>query len=252
MTSHRSCNHPATSKARAACRAGRAQHVSTKTAANLGFVTPGDVTETPRHRARVQVTDDNYLDIARASAARHGIAWPSDEERAASLSKIWCTTCHLLHDLPSCASDVQSRRVPAPIAREVDPIAERKIASAREASLDLPTFTNARRLAADIPDGRYAVREQDEIKFYKIDKPSEGKWAGYVFLKIQASDAEFAIKSAARQMSVFAGILDAGVAESSRLYGVSLGACGVCGRTLTDAESIASGIGPVCARKQGW
>ena len=34
-------------------------------------------------------------------------------------------------------------------------------------------------------------------------------------------------------------------------YGLEIGACGRCGRTLTDEESRAAGIGPVCAQK-GW
>lgn len=37
-------------------------------------------------------------------------------------------------------------------------------------------------------------------------------------------------------------------AEFGKLYGV----CCICGRTLTNEESIAAGIGPVCSGKQGW
>lgn len=37
-------------------------------------------------------------------------------------------------------------------------------------------------------------------------------------------------------------------AEFGKLYGV----CCICGRTLTNEESIAAGIGPICAGKQGW
>jgi hypothetical protein len=32
-------------------------------------------------------------------------------------------------------------------------------------------------------------------------------------------------------------------------YGMLIGKCGVCGRTLTDEESRANGIGPVCAER---
>jgi hypothetical protein len=35
-------------------------------------------------------------------------------------------------------------------------------------------------------------------------------------------------------------------------YGKRFGKCSVCARTLTDAESIARGIGPVCATRFGW
>ena len=37
-------------------------------------------------------------------------------------------------------------------------------------------------------------------------------------------------------------------AEFGKLYGV----CMLCGRTLTNEESIERGIGPICAGKQGW
>lgn len=35
-------------------------------------------------------------------------------------------------------------------------------------------------------------------------------------------------------------------------YGKRFGKCAVCARTLTDADSIAQGIGPVCATRFGW
>lgn len=39
---------------------------------------------------------------------------------------------------------------------------------------------------------------------------------------------------------------------AAKLYGVETGRCGCCGRELTDPESIAAGIGPVCAGRFGW
>jgi hypothetical protein len=35
-------------------------------------------------------------------------------------------------------------------------------------------------------------------------------------------------------------------------YGQLTGQCGCCGRTLTDPDSIAAGIGPICAGNFGW
>lgn len=40
--------------------------------------------------------------------------------------------------------------------------------------------------------------------------------------------------------------------ELTVAYGQHTGSCGVCGRTLTDPESIARHIGPVCASRRGW
>jgi len=35
------------------------------------------------------------------------------------------------------------------------------------------------------------------------------------------------------------------------LEGRTIGRCRVCGRTLTDPESVALGIGPVCRQREG-
>ena len=37
-----------------------------------------------------------------------------------------------------------------------------------------------------------------------------------------------------------------------KAHGLASGQCGCCGRELTDPESIAAGIGPICARKAGF
>lgn len=42
---------------------------------------------------------------------------------------------------------------------------------------------------------------------------------------------------------------DAEVVDAARLFGQELGSCGRCGRSLTDDESRAVGIGPICRRK---
>lgn len=39
---------------------------------------------------------------------------------------------------------------------------------------------------------------------------------------------------------------------AAKLYGIQTGRCGCCGRELTDPESVAAGIGPVCAERYGW
>lgn len=36
--------------------------------------------------------------------------------------------------------------------------------------------------------------------------------------------------------------------EEAREFGVRFGVCCVCGKTLTDANSVAAGIGPICSR----
>jgi len=40
--------------------------------------------------------------------------------------------------------------------------------------------------------------------------------------------------------------------QAAIAYGKHFGCCAVCGRELTDADSIARGIGPICSDKYGW
>lgn len=40
--------------------------------------------------------------------------------------------------------------------------------------------------------------------------------------------------------------------EAAACYGHNIGKCGLCGRKLTNDESRARGIGPICATKAGW
>lgn len=40
--------------------------------------------------------------------------------------------------------------------------------------------------------------------------------------------------------------------QAAIAYGKQFGSCAVCGRELTDGDSISRGIGPICAEKYGW
>jgi len=103
-----------------------------------------------------------------------------------------------------------------------------------------------------VPEGRYALRDDDGVvRFYKVDRPTEGRWAGRVFVKQQASDDTYPVRGHAAQ-TVLSLIEKAGINESLTLYGMELGHCGHCGRTLTDEASRARGIGPICLEKLGY
>lgn len=106
--------------------------------------------------------------------------------------------------------------------------------------------------AVDVPAGRYAVATEDgatnALAFYKVDRPTEGRWAGYTFVKLIVSDGEQRLSRAASR-AVLAKIAEAGPAEASAAYGHEIGSCGVCGKVLTNDESRARGIGPVCAAR---
>ena len=98
---------------------------------------------------------------------------------------------------------------------------------------------------AKVPDGRYAVEIDGTTKFYRVNTPSQGKWKGYTFVEVQASDDLYPVRDRHARMAIFDRIGNDPKAASA-LYGQRIGRCGVCGRTLTDEESRALGIGPIC------
>lgn len=109
----------------------------------------------------------------------------------------------------------------------------------------------------EVPAGRYAVETNDgavnDLAFYKVDRPTEGRWSGYVFVKMivgGGNDVELGTGQSAK--AALRKIAAAGAEAAAARYGHELGECGMCGRTLTNDESRARGIGPVCATKAGW
>lgn len=109
--------------------------------------------------------------------------------------------------------------------------------------------------AATVPAGSYALETNDaaanRLAFYKVDRPDAGRWAGFVFVRHIVGDDEERL-SRRRGEAILRRIADVGAAEASAAYGREIGACGVCGRTLTNDASRAAGIGPVCAQGNNW
>lgn len=109
--------------------------------------------------------------------------------------------------------------------------------------------------AEQVPAGRYALptgaNAINQTAFYKVDRPTEGKWAGRVFVKLMLSDQEQRMSRATAE-GVLVKIHEYGAEKSMALYGHEFGHCGVCGRGLTNDESRERGIGPICAAKMGW
>lgn len=100
-----------------------------------------------------------------------------------------------------------------------------------------------------VPDGHYALVVEGVVKFYSVNTPTEGKWAGYTFVNAQASDDYHKMSHAASQRILAAIAVDP--LAAMKLYGIELGECGHCGRALTsDWRKV--GIGPICNKKMGW
>lgn len=121
-----------------------------------------------------------------------------------------------------------------------------------EALLNSPVKARTPDTATDDLDaGRYALPNANgELEFFKVDAPTDGKWVGWVFVKQQAGDNYYPVKGNRRGWVIDA--IKADPKAAMLLYGRELGVCGHCGRTLTDEQSRANGIGPVCAKGMGW
>jgi hypothetical protein len=125
-----------------------------------------------------------------------------------------------------------------------------KTASSTFGTADLPS-------AEIVPEGRYALMIEhsevgNDIAFYKVDRPTEGKWAGRVFVKLITGGGGEQRLSWAVTKNVLSRIAEEGAAVASARYGHELDHCGVCGRELTNKASRDRGIGPDCFAKMGW
>jgi hypothetical protein len=103
-----------------------------------------------------------------------------------------------------------------------------------------------------VREGRYAITENGHVAFYRVDKPTEGKWAGRTFVaKVIGGREDFSsrvkVYDSAERYRILAEIAK-DEDGALRQYGMLVGQCGHCGRVLTDEESRKAGIGPVCAR----
>lgn len=110
----------------------------------------------------------------------------------------------------------------------------------------------------NLPHMRYAIEVIDfehgpepVWKFYQIDKPQKGKWAGRTFVSVMASDDTYPVRKPQSILAIL-GAIAADPEKAASDFGHQIGRCGICHRTLTDPESIAHGIGPVCRAKAGW
>jgi hypothetical protein len=123
-----------------------------------------------------------------------------------------------------------------------------KIAELKVAAAAAPVVVPADGFA-DVPDGRYAVQDSGsgDWKFYRLTTGGpNSNYPGVRFLKVQASDDFHLIRNRTTRHAVLNSIRAMGVKESMIAYGQHIGACGRCGRTLTDEVSRSRGIGPDC------
>lgn len=115
-------------------------------------------------------------------------------------------------------------------------------AGVREASGMIETLKGMPRStpkAPEITEGMYVL----DGEIYKVQRAVHG--SGNLYAKhLTPSGFEYAAGVVRR----LAGARPLTI-EEAKAYGALYGTCAVCGRTLTDEDSIAAGIGPVCASK---
>jgi hypothetical protein len=137
-----------------------------------------------------------------------------------------------------------------------------KLASSEVAQASTPLAVDRSKFVdlTGLPAGWYAV----EKRRYRVKRPKQGSWTGWTFLDdgsaYGASEKYGRQKPESKILQITARNADL-VARDLRIilqspphvaaaqYGRITGSCGICGRVLEDPESVARGIGPVCASR---
>lgn len=100
-----------------------------------------------------------------------------------------------------------------------------------------------------VPAGRYAVESatgNNDLDFYRVDRPEEGKWAGHVFVKrVIGGRSDVRIRGA-EVRTVLERIDRDGWLNASIRYGKEIGKCARCHHSLTDQLSRDRGHGDEC------
>lgn len=115
---------------------------------------------------------------------------------------------------------------------------------------DCPAKTSSPAPSAlpDVPEGHYAYPSSgsNDLSFVRVDRPTEGRWAGRVFVKQVIGGHPDQPVARANVASVLASIVEFGVDLAAQTYGQEIGRCYRCNRHLTDETSRQLGIGPDC------
>lgn len=152
-----------------------------------------------------------------------------------------------------------TKKVGDPVERVVGEVVKTKAGYDYATIVEVPRTVTAKVTAeveppaVAIPDGRYAVYNDDQsvndIAFYEVENVTKtGKWEGWTFVRQIVGGDEQRL-SQKQGKAILAKIAAAGVVESFQLYGRSTQKCGVCNTNLTNKESREYGIGPICREK---
>ena len=103
-----------------------------------------------------------------------------------------------------------------------------------------------------LPEGRYGIPGGDTRLKVRIDRPSEGRWEGWIFVKDAAAYGEGQRYGSQKPGAAYRGKIEealrailADPKAALLRYAELTDNCGICGRKLEDEESVKRGIGPV-------
>lgn len=141
-----------------------------------------------------------------------------------------------------CSPKISKTAASASIKKLLDPRSE----------IDAPKIATSVQVQTkvELEDGMYRVALDDshEMKIYKVQHAVHGSGRQYAKVLVQYDDDSWGFEIARgvifklrpeHKMSL----------EDAKKFGALYGTCCVCGRTLTNEESIEAGIGPICASK---
>lgn len=130
-----------------------------------------------------------------------------------------------------------------------------------EDEFDVPAGRYALDLVVPVADGKEAFRAAHKaqpdryIAFFQVDKPTQGRWNGYTFVnRLYGAPGNFRKEPVRRadQRKRILDMIQRDPREASLRFGKEVGECGVCHSPLTNEQSRAAGIGPVCRGKMNW
>lgn len=87
-------------------------------------------------------------------------------------------------------------------------------------------------------------------RYFIVDPTDNVEKFVIVSVSVQASDFLYPVKEPVHRNSILQAIAKDPVTSMNE-YGMKLGICGVCGRTLTRRDSRLRGMGPICAARFG-
>ena len=99
-----------------------------------------------------------------------------------------------------------------------------------------------------VPASKYALQNGSSVDFYQVDQPTSGNGAGRTFVsRLIGAPGNW------RKINLYGGESAGILAEialnpraAAKLYSVHYTECAKCASPLSDPQSIADGLGPVC------